>query len=144
MGVMVEPAKVNDVFGLGPSSEAIYKYELHLFTESLFSKWGFGDGDEPDHLLDCLDAAHLKLSSDWHAVLRLLVRRHLVPALNRTVAVYDIETIHNPVRAESVDGVEVPWAAVVGQEPLPEYGLTPDHVVLTWEQIRQADEDCRR
>jgi hypothetical protein len=85
---------------------------LTLSADCLCSKWGFNDGDMPDVLMDYWD----ELDSveyariDWHAALRTLVREHLVPAMEaagHTVEVYDIETIHNPIRARLIDGVEI-------------------------------------
>jgi hypothetical protein len=91
------------------------KPSVYLSADCLMSKWGFNDGDEPDNLLDYwidhpgevwFPESHL----DWDGVLRLLVRRHLVPAIEQaghTVEVYDIETAHNPVRARVIDGIEI-------------------------------------
>lgn len=81
---------------------------LTLFADCLLSKWGFGDGDVPDAYLDWCDDNGHPYPDDWHTVLRTLVRTRLVPALHQRVEVVDIETIHNPIRAERVDGVDVP------------------------------------
>jgi hypothetical protein len=87
--------------------------ELHLTVEGLCSAWGFNDGDEPEAFVDYWAATGVKrhlFNHGWHDVLSLLVRSHLVPALEaagHTVEVYDIDTIHNPVRAVRIDGVEV-------------------------------------
>lgn len=86
---------------------------LYLDVDCLCSKWGFNDGDCPDHLLDYWEEVGVdwpQLNVDWHQALRALVRAHLVPAIEaagHTVEVYDIETIHNPIRARSLDGVAV-------------------------------------
>lgn len=95
---------------------------LWLDVESLFSKWGFNDGDEPDYLWDWLDEQGIGIQSfDWHIVLRRLVREFLLPALDEPVTAYDIDSIHNPIRCgiddegvlyDEVDGVLVPWETV--------------------------------
>jgi hypothetical protein len=107
---------------------------LNLWADALLSKWGFGDGDMPDDVWDYLDE-HGPLHVDWHAVLRLLVRRHLIPALEdagHQIEVYDVETIHNPIRASKGDGVEVDY-------PSDDHiHLRLDGVRVSWEQIDQA------
>ena len=84
--------------------------ELTLFSAELCSKWGFNDGDVPDHIWDwCNENGIGRISADWHAVLRRLVREHLLPALaeHHEVEVYDVETNHNPIRASRIDGQEI-------------------------------------
>jgi hypothetical protein len=79
---------------------------LTLFSSCLLSKWGFNDGDAPDQWYDYCEG----LGVDWTKLefpLTALVRKYLVPALEQTVTVCDIETIHNPIRAETVDGQDV-------------------------------------
>lgn len=82
---------------------------LTLHSASLLSKYGFNDGDEPDALLDELDRRGIAYpnSGEWHAALTRLVREHLVPALDQRVEVVEIETNHNPIRAQTVDGADV-------------------------------------
>lgn len=82
---------------------------LVLSSASLLSRFGFNDGDIPESLLDywhSIEVDYLKI--DWHSALRKLVHEHLLPQLEKThtIVVY-IETCHNPIRAESVDGVTV-------------------------------------
>ncbi|MBC6458405.1 hypothetical protein [Actinomadura sp. HBU206391] len=100
---------------------------LTLRSECLLSKWGFGDGDEPDALLDEMDARGMAYltKEPWHAVLCTLVRAHLLPALDQEVEVVEIETNHNPIRATRVDGIDVEdeWYKVDAA-----VRLTPDHV----------------
>lgn len=106
---------------------------LTLFSDGLLSKWGFWDGDMPDHVWDYCAAEGLT-SVDWHATLRRLVRNYLVPALDQSVEVVDIETIHNPVRASKVDGADVEdeWYLETTTR------LTPECVTVTIEQVRAA------
>jgi hypothetical protein len=106
--------------------------KLLLYSECLLSKWGFNDGDEPDFWLDWCDEQGLDYNArgwDWHATLRRLVREHLAPKLEQRVELVDIETIHNPIRVETVDGVEVDWYA---DRPI---ALTPDHVEIPFSEV---------
>ena len=84
------------------------EWTLHLDGDSLLSKWGFGDGDCVfDYWWDAADEA---VEFDHHAALRLLVHRHLIPAIEaagHTITVYNIETSHNPIRADMLDGEPV-------------------------------------
>lgn len=83
---------------------------LTLYSQNLLSKWGFNDGDTPEHLMDYWDDQGIDYSGiDWRQVLRRLVRDHLLPALTRhhRIEVYEIETIHNPIRASVVDGITI-------------------------------------
>lgn len=87
-----------------------------LDADGLLSKWGFGDGDALsdwwwDHYGE--DAPF-----DDREALHALVIAYLVPAIHdaaREVEIVRIETIHNPVRADTLDGVKVdhystrPW-----------------------------------
>jgi hypothetical protein len=97
---------------------------LTLFSDSLLSKWGFNDGDDPDAWLDYCEANGI----DYNTVefpLAALVRQYLLPALDQDVSVVEIETSHNPIRAELVDGVDV-TEAWYGRAPAPT--LTPEYV----------------
>jgi hypothetical protein len=97
---------------------------LTLFSSSLLSKWGFNDGNDPDDWLDYCEAHGI----DYNAVdfpLVALVRQHLLPVLDQDVTVVEIETSHNPIRAELVDGIDV-TEAWYGRAPEPT--LTPEYV----------------
>lgn len=81
---------------------------LRLHSDSLLSKWGFNDGDMPDRVYDYCDANGIGYAElNWTATLIRLVREHLLPALEHQVDVYEIVTIHNPIRARTVDGVRI-------------------------------------
>lgn len=71
-----------------------------LFADGLLSKWGFCDGDLLDWLYEFGE-------HDEHAVLCAIVRQKLLPALAQKVEVEEISTIHNPIRARTVDGKDV-------------------------------------
>jgi hypothetical protein len=73
----------------------------------LLSKWGFNDGDAPYDVLDYCDEHDVPYPKDWHEVLRRLVEERLLPVLDQDVEITFIETIHNPVRAVTVDGADV-------------------------------------
>lgn len=81
---------------------------LILHVNDLLSKWGFGDGDLPDELWHWLDTRGIDPSSrHWDAVLRHLVRERVLPVLDQQVEAVDVYGIHNPIRAGTVDGVDV-------------------------------------
>lgn len=80
---------------------------LTLYADGVLSKWGFNDGDKPDSLLDYCDARSLDYPDGWRELLHALVQEHLLPALDQQVTITFIVTNHNPVRAVTVDGVDV-------------------------------------
>jgi hypothetical protein len=92
--------------------------EFHAWD--LLSKFGFEDGD----LLWDLISEH-GLGVDHHDLLTAVVTGLLLPRLDQEVEVYTIwATLHNPVRARTVDG-----------EPAdPSMDLTPE-----WVEIPVAD-----
>lgn len=73
---------------------------ITLFSAGLLSKWGFSDGDLLKWLRKFGDYNH-------RAVLCAVVRQKLLPALTQKVEVEEIGTIHNPIRARTVDGENV-------------------------------------
>lgn len=101
---------------------------LWLPSDDLLSKYGFGDGDEPDAFWDWRDEHGIE-DIAWHPTLRRLVREHLLPKLDQRVEVYDIETIHNPIRADTVDGIEVDHRRDQG------ITLTPDGVEVPYSEV---------
>lgn len=108
---------------------------LVLLAEDLCSKWGFGDGDTPEHLMDYWDAVGVRYASiDWTAALVRLVREHLLPALaeNHDIDVEEISTIHNPIRARTIDGEEIDTY----NGPVPE--LRPESVTVPYGAIAAA------
>lgn len=78
-----------------------------LHAQSLLSKWGFNDGDVPEGYLDWLDEHGLPYPDDWHGLLRLMVRTRLMPHIREDVQLVSISTIHNPIRARTVNGREI-------------------------------------
>jgi hypothetical protein len=83
-------------------------------TAGLLSKWGFGDGDMLEDVLDEWldgkwpdeDFAADALGFE-HRVLVRVVREHVLPHVTTPVEVYELGTIHNPIRAKTVNGG--PW-----------------------------------
>ncbi|MGW2837319.1 hypothetical protein ACWCWD_06360 [Streptomyces sp. NPDC001493] len=104
---------------------------LTLFSADLLSKWGFNDGNTPDVWLDWCDnqdVAHEALGFPWAAI----VRAHLVPAIEQDVTTVDIETCHNPIRVDAVNGVDV-TEAWYGRAEAPT--LSPDHVDVPMAEV---------
>lgn len=79
---------------------------ITLFSSSLLSKWGFNDGDTPDQWWDYCDA-HAVDYREASFPLVDVVQRYLIPRLDQTVTVHLVETGHNPIRVDTVDGVDV-------------------------------------
>ena len=106
---------------------------LTLFSRDLLSKWGFNDGEDPEDWLDWCDNRgidHNALGFPWAAI----VRQYLVPAIKQGITVVDIETSHNPIRVETVDGTDVREAWYGRAEAPP---LTPDHVDVPMSEVLQ-------
>lgn len=100
---------------------------ITLFSSGLLSKWGFGDGNDPDEWWDYCEANGIDPArADFP--LEEIVRRHLVPKLDQAVTVVHIETSHNPIRAQTVDGVDV---TEVWSGRAPEPALTPEYVQVS-------------
>jgi hypothetical protein len=102
---------------------------LWLDSSGLLSKYGFNDGDEQDEFWDWRVAQGIE-DIAWHPTLRRLVREHLMPRLDQQVDVYDIDTIHNPIRASTVDGI-----AVDDMQPDAGPQLTPDGVAIPYAEV---------
>jgi hypothetical protein len=104
---------------------------LTLYSDGLLSKFGFNDGDDPDDWLDYCEANGI----DYNEVdfpLVQLVRQYLLPALDQQVTVVEIETAHNPIRARTVDGIEVRGDVTVHGDPIE---LTPEQVTIPMSEV---------
>ena len=83
-----------------------------ISANGLLTKWGFGDGDEPDEVMDEQFGRHsrstslLDLPGDWREDILIPVARDvLVPALPVPVECnYMTGSSHNPARAHMIDG----------------------------------------
>lgn len=108
-----------------------------LFSADLLSKWGFNDGADPDEWWDFCER-HGADPGVLDFPLVEMVQRYLIPRLDQTVTVAIIETSHNPIRVETVDGVDV-TEAWFGRAPKP--ALTPEYVeVPLSEALKVAQE----
>lgn len=129
--------------------------KLMFFTRGLLSKWGFDDGDPFDDVEEWwhnqhgtgpmrhCDCGFFDLGVDARELLCVLVRRLVLPVLDQRVQVVEIETSHNPIRAEVVDGVPLPedaWYRVHGPE-VPK--LTPDCVEIPYSVIVEVAAELR-
>jgi hypothetical protein len=109
---------------------------VRLFSSGLLSKWGFNDGDAPDDWLDWIEQQGIdwRIGGNWRdGILPALVRRYLVPELDQDVTLVDISTNHNPIRAGTVDGINVEdwWYENGDGEPR----LTPEYVEVPYEEV---------
>lgn len=75
-----------------------------MYADDLLSKWGFGDGDSLSEYLDEYVSEDLRYKITHHKLLEELVKRYLLPELEDKVEIFYIETIHNPIRAEMING----------------------------------------
>jgi hypothetical protein len=101
---------------------------MRFYTEGLLSKWGFNDGD----ILDDLLYDHFgTFDEDPHELLIKVVRVHILPKLEQMVEVHEINTIHNPIRATSVNGVKINvYEGIHGVSLTPEYvDIDDQHIV---------------
>ncbi|AYD85436.1 hypothetical protein [Escherichia phage FEC19] len=72
---------------------------LHLQARSLASKFGFMDGDIVSLFCEENNIESELKDKDSHDVLIKLVRKHLLPLVSH-VKVFEILTMHNPIRCE--------------------------------------------
>lgn len=125
---------------------------LILFSSCLLSKWGFDDGHPFETITEWYHEQHgdgpmnhcecptFDLGVSDHALLRLLVRRHLLPAFEQRVELVEIVTSHNPIRASKVDGLDVEQCWYNRQ---PEPTLTPDSVEIPYEDVLRAVDELK-
>lgn len=104
---------------------------LTLYSDGLLSKFGFNDGDDPEEWLEYCEANGI----DYNEVdfpLVQLVRQYLLPALDQHVTVYEIETAHNPIRALTVDGIDLRGEDTIHGDPI---DLTPESVTIPMAEV---------
>lgn len=78
--------------------------DFTMHADDLLSKWGFDDGDSlSNYIYDTMGIEDYKYNS--HKLLHELVIRYLLPKINSRVEVMFIDGMHNPIRAEYIDGV---------------------------------------
>lgn len=107
---------------------------LTLFSSCLLSKWGFNDGDAPADWLDYCDAHGIDCNEVDFPLVEL-VRRYLLPALDQTVTVVEIGTNHNPIRVQTVDGIDV---SAAWRDREPELALTPEYVEIPMTEVARV------
>lgn len=101
-----------------------------LYPEGLLHKFGFEDGDAMFYFME--DQGLDFEAVDHHDLLIAVVERLLLPRLDQTVETYLIEaTLHNPIRAGTVDGEEATIDSI----------LTPDSVDIPVEAILKIVEE---
>lgn len=112
---------------------------LRLFSSGLTSKWGFDDGDvlgdfKFDHGQQWKDV-------DVREALVQLVHTYLYPKMqeNHKYEYMVIESIHNPIRVTSIDGVDVDL-----YDSTKEYGITPEYVDVPWEHVGKIFDEIKR
>jgi hypothetical protein len=109
--------------------------KLTLFSSGLLSKHGFGDGDAPDEYFDWLESQGREcVMFAWKPVLCEVVERYLVPVLDQEVTTVRIETSHNPIRAETVNGADAERYWYGGHED-GEPKLTPEFVEVPMSEV---------
>ena len=113
---------------------------ITLHARDVLSKWGFDDGDLMLHDQRCRAILEEFQGVTSHELLVAVVRRCLLPRLHQHVELAELVTLHNPARAESVDGVKLDGygSPVDGDDYV---DLTPDLIVVALDEIRAiADE----
>ena len=102
------------------AEEGTLPAELVIETASLYAQSGFERGNLLKGSFPHLGAADLR------ELLADVVQQHVIPRLDQRVQTLRIPTVHNPIRATSVDGVAVNWTPEKGNGPQ----LTPATVCV--------------
>lgn len=89
---------------------------IEFYPDGLLSKFGFGDGDM---LVELMEEHHLQV--DRSELLAAVVERLVVPRLDQRVETYTLASMHNPIRARTVDGE----AADIHSDLTPEFIEVP-------------------
>lgn len=97
---------------------------MRFYPNSLLSKWGFHDGDILDDI-----AWDNKIEVDHDALIRI-VKKYVIPKIKNKIKVFEIGTIHNPIRAESVDGKDIDCYNGSDIKLDPEYVDVEDSIIL--------------
>ena len=81
---------------------------VEFYTSGFCSKWGFDDGDFIyENLFDeSCDGGVIK---DNHETLFKILKEFVIPKVTSAIDIVFIETCHNPVRTNTVDGVKADW-----------------------------------
>lgn len=81
---------------------------VEFYPEGLLHKFGFSDGDM---MYDVVEEHELGV--DHKDLLIAVVERLLLPRLEQEVEVYTLVSLHNPIRAQTIDGEDARYAAGV-------------------------------
>ena len=88
---------------------------LTLYPDGLLSKFGFGDGDIMWDLIE-----ERGLAVHHQDLLIAVVERLLLPRLDQQVTTFTLgATLHNPIRAQAVDGEPADIHSVITPEAVP-------------------------
>lgn len=77
---------------------------VKFYTCGLLSKWGFLDGEL---LSDATDEVYSYDPETEKRALVAVVKHFVIPKIENAIELVEITTIHNPIRAVRVDGVNV-------------------------------------
>ena len=72
---------------------------IEFYPDGLLHKFGFGDGDMLYDLIEEHD-----LGVDHQDLLIAVIKRLVVPRLDQEVETYTLPSLHNPIRAGTIDG----------------------------------------
>jgi hypothetical protein len=104
-----------------------------FYTDGICHKYGFGDGDMLNNVF-----FHFDTTGNHHDLLYLFVSRFVVPKItNHKVELYFMHTGHNPVRARTVDDIEVLY-------PVDDrFAFEPETVTYTGKEIVHLLGSCQ-
>lgn len=102
--------------------------QISIKTDGFLSKWGFHDGDIFDDFLE--DHGETCAMGYAHKFLERVLKELVIPKIKNKIEIVFIETIHNPVRAEKVDGKEVNW-----YRENPDITIDPEFIILTEDEL---------
>lgn len=98
-------------------------------TNGLLSKWGFMDGDILEDFMFDSDLCDNDINQSHKSLIKVVVD-HVIPKLDQEVELSQISTIHNPIRAKSVDGKNVNWYRDDGDILTPSVVEVSDDVII--------------
>jgi len=112
---------------------------IEFYPDGLLHKFGFGDGDMMFDLIEAHD-----LGVDHQDLLIAVVERLMVPRLDQQVETYTLPSLHNPIRARTIDGEQADFGDTLTPEIIDVQvadiievarTLPPEEGVETWAQV---------
>lgn len=97
----IEGSQPMDIESSVPDEGSDASAVIDFYAEDLLQKFGFGDGDM---LYDFVKEHDLGV--DDRGLLMAVVEQLVVPQLDQAVETYTLCTLHNPIRARTIDGEE--------------------------------------